>query len=106
MLHRGPLALKALGWGVLGGLACFAFQAILTMAVVLAIQVVVSGDALADRAAGLGRYYAPLFSAVLLVLALAVGVAIRKRRKAFVVGWFILVGLRAIQVCYSWLDAA
>jgi hypothetical protein len=95
--------LKALSWGLLGGLACFGFQAILTLALVLVFQVVVSGEA---REASLVRYSLLSLSAVLWSLTLAVGVAIRNRRRAFVVGWFVFVGLRAIQVGYSWLNLA
>ena len=97
-------AWKAFGWGLLGWLACWGFETALGL-VGLGVFAMLgdSADPFVGWWSQAGWRERLVFSMAATLPAVGVGVAIRKRRKAFVVGWFLPLILRLPQWAYYWI---
>ena len=93
-------ALKAVGWGILGYVAAELFSVALQFAFVGITWLFGYWDQAADSRNTMGFRQRATVSVIALLPEIAVGIAIRRRRRAFVVRWFVPVSIAALQLIY------
>lgn len=92
--------LKAVGWGLLGYAAAELFSVALQLAFAGCVWLLGYADPVATSWNTMGVQQRATVSGIALLPEIAFGIAIRRRRRAFVVGWFVPVTIAALQLIY------